>query len=85
MQNPKVSVIIPVYNGERTLRHFLKSILDQTYKNYEVIVVDNNSTDKTKDIIKEFQTKDNKIKYRSYIYASKYKQKTEHLLVKKKK
>ena len=52
MKNPKVSVTIPVYNGQRTLRHCLSSVLNQTYKNYEVIVVDNNSTDKTKEIIK---------------------------------
>ncbi len=63
MKNPKVSVIIPVYNGQRTLRLCLGSILDQTYKNYEVIVVDNNSTDNTKNIIKEFQTKNKIIKY----------------------
>ncbi len=63
MKNPKVSVTIPVYNGQRTLRHCLSSVLNQTYKNYEVIVVDNNSTDKTKEIIKEFQEKSKKIKY----------------------
>lgn len=65
--NPKVSVIIPVYDGEKTLKQCLTSILNQTYKNYEVIVVNNNSTDKTKDIIKEFQkkkkSKNKKIKY----------------------
>ncbi len=58
-----VSVIIPVYNGERTLQKCLNSVLNQTYKNYEIIVVDNNSTDKTKDIIKEFQSKNKKVKY----------------------
>lgn len=63
MENSKVSVVIPVYNGEKTLRHCLTSILRQTYKNYEVIVVDNNSTDKTKEIIKEFQGKNIKIIY----------------------
>ena len=62
MQNPKISVVIPVYNGEKTLRKCLNSILNQTYKHYEVIVVDNNSTDKTKRIIEEFQHKDKKIK-----------------------
>jgi glycosyltransferase involved in cell wall biosynthesis len=38
MKNPKVSVIIPVYNGEKTLRQCLNSVLNQTYKNYEVIL-----------------------------------------------
>jgi len=52
---PKVSVIIPVYNGEKTLARCLNSVLNQTHSNYEVIVVDNNSTDKTKEIINKFK------------------------------
>jgi len=63
MKSPKVSIIIPVYNGEKTLRECLDSVLNQTHKNYEVIAVDNNSIDKTKDIIKEFQKKNKKIRY----------------------
>lgn len=63
----KISVIIPVYNGEKTLKQCLDSVLNQTYKNYEIIIVDNNSTDKTKEIIKEFQKnekgKNKKIRY----------------------
>jgi glycosyltransferase involved in cell wall biosynthesis len=61
--NPKVSVIIPVYNGEKTLKGCLDSVLNQNYNNYEIIIVNNNSTDKTKDIIKELQKKDKKVKY----------------------
>jgi glycosyltransferase involved in cell wall biosynthesis len=60
---PKVSVIIPVYNGEKTLAMCLNSVLNQTYKNYEVIVVDNNSKDRTKEIIYNFRDKNNRIKY----------------------
>ena len=63
MKNLKVSIIIPVYNGEKTLKNCLNSVLNQTYKNYEILVVDNNSNDKTKKIIKEFEKKDKKIKY----------------------
>lgn len=63
MKNPKVSVIIPTYNAERTLRQCLDSVMNQTYKNYEVIVVDNGSVDKTKEVIGEFQKKDGRIKY----------------------
>ncbi|MFX0134838.1 MAG: glycosyltransferase [Candidatus Hodarchaeota archaeon] len=63
MKKPKISVVIPVYNREKILRQCLNSVLNQTYNNYEVIVVDNNSTDNTKKIIKKFQKKNKKIKY----------------------
>jgi len=59
----EVSVVIPVFNGEKTLKQCLNSVLNQTYKNYEVIIVDNSSTDRTKEIIKKFEQKDKKIKY----------------------
>lgn len=60
---PKISVIIPTYNSERTLKQCLASISNQTYKNYEVLIINNNSTDNTKQIIKEFEKKSKKIKY----------------------
>jgi len=63
MKNPEISVIIPVYNGERTLGKCLRSVLDQSYKNYEVILVDNNSTDGTKRIIERFQSENMNLKY----------------------
>lgn len=63
MSLPKVSAIIPVYNGEKTLGRCLDSILDQTYGNFEIIVVDNHSTDSTRDIIKTFQEKRRRVKY----------------------
>jgi len=62
-KNPKISIIIPVYNREKTLKECLDSVLNQTYQDYEVILVDNNSTDKTKEIIQEFQKKDKRVKY----------------------
>jgi glycosyltransferase involved in cell wall biosynthesis len=55
MKNPKVSVIIPVYNSEKTLSLCLESFIIQTYKNYELIVIDNNSTDRSKEIIKRYK------------------------------
>jgi len=61
--NPEVSVVIPVYNANKTLRRCLESVLGQTHRNYEVIVADNNSTDGSKDIIREFRGKDRTIKY----------------------
>jgi len=63
MEKPKISVIIPVHNGERTLRLCLESVMNQGYKNYEIIIVDNNSDDRTKNIIDEFRKKDVLVKY----------------------
>ena len=51
----KVSVVIPVYNGEKTLRQCLSSLLNQTFRKYEIIVVDNNSKDRTPLILNEYQ------------------------------
>jgi len=59
----KISVIIPIYNSEKTLTDCLTSVLNQTYENYEVIAVDNSSTDSSKEIIKQFMKKNKKIKY----------------------
>jgi len=51
---PLVSIVIPTYNSERTLPLCLESIKRQTYKNIEVIVVDNYSTDRTIEIVKRY-------------------------------
>jgi len=51
--NPLVSVVIPTYNSEKTLAECLESIINQTYKNVEVIVVDTFSSDRTKEIARE--------------------------------
>lgn len=61
-KTPKISVIIPAYNAEKTLRKCLLSVLKQDYKDYEIIVCNNNSTDKTGQIIKESQKNNKKIK-----------------------
>ncbi len=50
----KISVIIPAYNEEKIIGNCLKSIANQTEKPFEIIVVDNNSTDKTVEIAKKF-------------------------------
>ena len=52
-----ISIIIPTYNSASTLRKTLLSIFQQTYKNYEVIIIDSYSKDNTLNIIKEFNSK----------------------------
>lgn len=58
-----VSLIIPVYNGEKYVERCLQSICRQTYNNIEVIVVDDGSIDKTLNIIRKYSSLDNRIKY----------------------
>ncbi len=60
---PKVALGIPVYNGENYLGATIQSLLDQTYKDFEIIVLDNASTDRTPDIVKEFACRDTRIRY----------------------
>ena len=59
---PKVSVIIPVYNVEAYLRQCLDSVVNQTLKDIEIICVDDGSTDGSAAILKEYATKDERIK-----------------------
>ncbi|CAN6959965.1 glycosyltransferase family 2 protein [Psychrobacter okhotskensis] len=59
---PKVSVIIPVFNGEQFLDRCLSSITNQSYKNIEIIVIDDGSTDDTKTICKNYSHNDHRIK-----------------------
>ncbi len=59
--NPKVSVVLPTYNGARYLRNSVESCLNQTYKNIELIIVDDCSTDETPDIVHSFN--DPRIRY----------------------
>jgi len=49
-----ISVIIPVFNEEKFLPRCLESLKNQKFKDFEIIVVDNNSTDKTAEIAKKF-------------------------------
>lgn len=51
---PRFSVIIAVYNGEKTIRRAIESVLGQTYPAHELIVVDDGSTDKTAEVVKSF-------------------------------
>ncbi len=59
---PLISVIMPAYNGEKYLAEAIESILDQTYNNFEFIIINDGSTDKSLEIIKEYAKKDKRIK-----------------------
>lgn len=60
---PLVSVVIPVYNGEMFLEETINSILNQTLIDFELIIVNDGSTDKTKQIIEKYMKQDKRIKY----------------------
>lgn len=62
MPNPAVSIIIPAYNAQEYIRECLESILAQTFTNFEVIVVNDGSTDDTARIIAEYVRKDNRFR-----------------------
>ena len=63
MYIPRVSIGLPIYNGERYLRSALDSILQQDYADFELIICDNASTDATQEICREFASKDSRIRY----------------------
>lgn len=58
-----VSIVLPVYNGEKYLAQSIESVLNQSYKNIELIIVNDCSTDSSEEIILEYKKKDNRIKY----------------------
>src|SRR5262245_43834597 len=60
---PLVSVCLPVYNGERHVEHAIASILDQSYRDLELIISDNASTDRTGDICRAAAARDGRVKY----------------------
>jgi len=62
-KKPKVTIGLPVYNGEKYLAIALNSLLNQTFRDFEIIISDNASTDNTPIISKKFCQKDNRVKY----------------------
>ena len=63
MERKLVSICIPTYNSATFIRKTLESVINQTYKNIEIIVGDNSSTDNTEEIVKEYMQLDNRIQY----------------------
>ena len=63
MENQLISIIVPVYNVEEYLKQCLYSILDQTYRNWELILVNDGSTDSSGLICQEYAEKDARIRY----------------------
>jgi len=62
MNSPKISVIIPVYNGERYIKQCLDSLINQTFQDFEIICVNDGSTDKSLAILEQYAQKDSRIK-----------------------
>ncbi len=62
LQEPFVSVLTPVYNGEKYLRECIESVLDQNYEHWDYVLVDNQSTDGSLDIMREYAAQDSRIR-----------------------
>ena len=58
----RISVVIPVFNGEKHIESCLKSVRAQTFPDFECLCVDNGSTDKTAQIVSEFAARDGRFK-----------------------
>src|ERR1700751_621643 len=63
MRIPKISIGLPVYNGEAYLAKAIESLLDQSYTDFEVIISDNASTDRTAEICRDFAARDSRIRF----------------------
>ena len=62
MSNPKISVIIPVYNAESTLRRCVDSVLAQTFTDFECLLIDDGSKDRSGAICDEYAARDSRIR-----------------------
>lgn len=60
--HPRVSVLLPVFNGEAYLIGAIESILSQSYQDFEILVVDDGSTDRTPDLLKQLQSRDSRLR-----------------------
>lgn len=62
MENDLVSIVTPVYNAEKYISDTIESVLDQTYKNFELLLIDDHSTDNSYKIIKNYESDDSRIR-----------------------
>ena len=62
LENPLITIIIPIYNREQTLERCLCSVLRQTYSHLEIITVDDGSTDHSRVILDKYQKKDSRLR-----------------------
>ncbi|MDR2914938.1 MAG: glycosyltransferase family 2 protein [Tannerella sp.] len=60
-RQPVISVIMPVYNGEKYIRESVHSILNQSYRDFEFIIIDDGSTDNTRSILHSCRDTDDRI------------------------
>ena len=63
MAEDLISIVLPIYNGEKYMRESIDSVIMQSYKNWELIIVNDCSTDDTAEITNEYVQKDSRIKY----------------------
>ena len=63
MNTPRVSIGLPVYNGEKYLRAALDCVVSQEFKDFELILCDNASTDSTEAICREYAARDPRVRY----------------------
>ena len=61
MENDKLSIVVPIYNVEKYLRKCINSLINQTYKNIEIILVDDGSTDSSGSICDRYASQDSRI------------------------
>ena len=62
MPNPLITIIVPVYNSEKTLHRCVDSILDQTYQNFEILLINDGSKDHSGDICDEYAKSDTRVR-----------------------
>src|SRR5581483_3832183 len=63
MQQPNISIIMPAFNSEKYIEEAIESVLSQSFRNWELIIINDASTDKTHELIRKYKKKDKRIVY----------------------